>query len=182
MMTPAKLGFVLLLTTLATVCAQAQFEPVEPLSPNLSQPLTTDPQTEPITTLAIDLLAPQRPYIFDPTGSSVAFNALNPAIYSSTFSTSLVQTDTQVRDSSQAGHLSPYAATASRLGVTLSGSDGSASQATPPISDGSFHGAFPGGGEMEGSGTGADNPYLSSWGTSSSFGANQIRVPGAQSA
>ncbi len=164
------LGCVLLLTTLTTVCAQAQIE-LEPLSPNLSPALTTDPQTEPITTLAIDLLAPQRPYIFDPTGSSVATNALNPAIYSSTFSLSLVQTDTQIRDSSQAGHLSPYAATAARLGLTNSGSDDSASQVTPTISNGSFHGALPGDDEEEGSGTGADNPYQSSWGTSSSFGA-----------
>ena len=77
-----KLCCVLVLTALATVCACAQ---VEPLSPTLSPSLTTDPQTAPITTLSTDLLAPQRPYIFDPSGASVTSNALNPAIYSSSF-------------------------------------------------------------------------------------------------
>ncbi len=155
---------VLLLTTLATVCAHAQFSSV---SPNLSPPLTTDPETAPITTLAIDLLAPQRSYIFDPTGASVSANALNPEIYSSTLSTSGSLTDTQLRDSSQTGHLSPYAG-AARLGVSFSGSDDADNQGTTQISNGSFTGAIHG--ENGGQDSGTDSAYKSSWGTSSSFG------------
>ena len=116
---------VLLLAALATGRAYAQFVPV---SPNLSPELTANPDTEPITTLAIDLLAPQRPYIFDATGASLSANRLNPSIYSSSLSSSIAQTDTQLRDSSQTGHISPYAAAAQRLGLSFSGSDDSSSR------------------------------------------------------
>lgn len=163
-----KLGCFLVVATLTTVCAYAQ---VEPLSPNLSAPLTADPETAPITTLAVDLLAPQRPYIFDPSGASIIANALNPAIYSSSFNSSLVQTDTQVRDSSQTGHLSPYGAAASRLGLSSSGGDAAANEETPRISTGSFRGAIPGGNGDQDFGADTDSAYQSSWGTSSSFGA-----------
>ncbi len=162
-----KLCCVLVLTTLTTVCAYAQIDPV---SPTLAAPLTTDPETAPITTLAIDLLAPQRPYIFDPSGASVIANALNPAIYSSSLSSAPVQTDTQVRDSSQTGHLSPYAAAANRLGLSFSDSDAAANQDTTHISNGSFRGALPGENGVGDSDTDTDNAYQSSWGTSSSFG------------
>ena len=156
---------VLLLAALATGRAYAQFVPV---SPNLSPELTANPDTEPITTLAIDLLAPQRPYIFDATGASLSANRLNPSIYSSSLSSSIVQTDTQLRDSSQTGHLSPYAAAAQRLGLSFSGSDDSSSEDNRGTSNGLFRGALPGqSGNYE---SGTDEASQSSWGTSSSFG------------
>ncbi len=156
---------VLLLAALATGRAYAQFVPV---SPNLSPELTANPDTEPITTLAIDLLAPQRPYIFDATGASLSANRLNPSIYSSSLSSSIVQTDTQLRDSSQTGHLSPYAAAAQRLGLSFSGSDDSSSEDNRGTSNGLFRGALPGqSGNYE---SGTDQASQSSWGTSSSFG------------
>jgi hypothetical protein len=166
-----RLCGVFLLTGMATASARAQIEalvPGFPLSTGLAPSLTDDPQTAPVTTLATDLLAPQRPYIFDPSGSSVISNALNPTLYSSSFSLSLVETDTQIRDSSQAGHLSPYTAAAQRLGLNFSGSEDSGSQDNRNTSNGSFRGALTGEGGNEPSATG--NAYQSSWGGSSSFG------------
>ena len=153
-----------LLTSLATVCAYAQFSPV---SPNLSPELTANPDSEPITTLAIDLLAPQRPYIFDATGASLSANPLNPSIYSTILSSSTAQTDTQLRDSSQSGHLSPYGVGGQRLGLSFSGGDDSGSEGNGGASNGLFRGALPGqSGNYE---SGMDDPYQSSWGASSSF-------------
>ncbi len=166
-----RLCGVLLLTFMATASARAQIEglsPGFPLSTGLAPSLTDDPQTAPVTTLATDLLAPQRPYIFDPSGSSIVSNALNPTIYSSSFSLSLVTTDTQIRDSSQAGHLSPYTAAGQRLGLSFSGSADPGSQDNRSTTNGSFRGALTGETGSEPSATG--NAYQSSWGGASSFG------------
>jgi len=166
-----RLCGVLLLTGMVTASARAQTEsltPGFPLSTGLAPSLTDDPQTAPVTTLATDLLAPQRPYIFDPSGASVLSNALNPSIYSLSFSLSLVQTDTQIRDSSQTGHLNPYLAAAQRLGLNFSGSDDSGSQDNRSTSNGSFRGALTG--ETGNGQSGTGNPYQSSWGASTSFG------------
>jgi hypothetical protein len=167
-----RLSAVFLLTGMMAASAQAQIEalvPGFPLSTGLAPSLTDDPQTAPVTTLATDLLAPQRPYIFDPSGASVVSNALNPAIYASSFSGSLVKTDTQIRDSSQAGHLNPYLASAQRLGLSFSGGDASESQVNRNTSNGSFRGAPTG--EAGNEWSASRDTYQSSWGTSSSFGS-----------
>jgi hypothetical protein len=159
-----------LLTGIATasVCAQTDALGTDfPLSTGLAPSLTDDPQTAPVTTLSTDLLAPQRPYIFDPSGASVISNALNPEIYSLSVSSSSGETDTQIRDSSQTGQISPYAAAANRLGLGFSGGDDSASQDDPSISDGSFHCASTG--EVGNAQSASEDAYRSSWGASSSF-------------
>lgn len=144
-----SLGSVLLLTALATNRAYAQI--IDPVSPNLSPGLTTNLDFEPVTTLAVDLLAPNRPYMVDPTGASLSANALDPSLYTSSVSGSPAQTDTQIRDSTQSGHLSPYGSAGQRLGLNLSSSDDAASQDNPRTA-------------------GAGDFYQSTWGASSSFG------------
>ena len=124
--------------------------------------LTQDPQTAPITTLSIDLLAPQRTYVFDATGASVLANDLNPSIYASTLSSVVAETDTAVRDSSQAGHVSPFASGTTRLGLSFSGGEGSAAAGTPSTLAAATNPE---------PGTEMDAGYRSIWGTSSSFGS-----------
>ena len=162
---------VLLLTSMLTVCAHAQGDtlaPTVPLSPGLAPPLTDNPQTEAVTTLSTNLLTPQRPYIFDPSGASIIANSLNPEIFSSSLGSSLVKTDTQIRDSSQAGQISPYASAAHRLGLTPAGNEGPLSQGDGITSNGSSRRIHNPGGD-NGQST-MDNPYQSSWGSNSSFG------------
>jgi trimeric autotransporter adhesin len=158
--TPAsifRLGSAFLLASLFAACAYAQ----DPLSSSLAPMLTDNPETAPVTTLSIDLLAPQRPFIFDPTGAAVSGNGLDPSIYSSTLASSLAQTDTEIRDSSQTGQVSPYAQAAKRLGINFSGSGNSSADGSRNISSGATnmqHG-------------GSSSSYQSSWGSSSSFGS-----------
>ncbi len=142
----------------------AAFAPVllAQVSPLLAPLLTQDPQTAPITTLAIDLLTPQRTYVFDATGASVLANDLNPSIYASTLSSAPAETDTAVRDSSQTGHLSPFASGTTRLGLSFSGGEGSAAAGTPSTLAAATNPE---------PGTEMDAAYRSGWGTSSSFGS-----------
>jgi hypothetical protein len=163
-----RIGSVLLVSVVASICAHSQV--VDSLSPNLSSLLTTDPEVSPSTTLAIDLLLPQRPFIFDPTGASVSANAFNPEIYSATLSSPGALTDTQIRDSSQSGHISPYASAAARLGLNSSGGDDIGNPDAPHISSGFFRGAL--GGENGDQNPSSTGPYQSSWGSSSSFGSD----------
>jgi len=153
---------------------QAEFT----LTPQLATPLTVsasltdDPHTAPVTTLAIDLLAPQRPFIYDPTGSSVSWNTLDPAVYSSALLSPAAETDTSLRDASQTGQFSLYAPGASRSALSLSAvagatsSPGRSGSAAEPLADAdSSQGDSIQGYDREG---GSD--YRSSWGVSSSFG------------
>jgi hypothetical protein len=164
-----KLCGAVLLSGLGTVSAHAQtdvFSPTVPLSPILAPPLTADPVNAPITTLSTDLLAPQRPYIFDPSGAALISNALNPEIYSSSLNLSRVETDTQIRDSFQTGKISPYPGTA-RFALTFASGDDYGSLGGRSTSDGSFHGAFSGDVGNGQSGRGSVNE--GSWGARSSF-------------
>ena len=166
-----RLLSLLFLAGAVTTCIYAQ----DPVSPNLAPPLTDNPDSQPTTTLAIDLLAPQRPFIFDPTGASVSANALDPSIFASSLGSSLAQTDTQLRDSSQSGRISPYAQAAQRLGINIP-SDESSGAGNGSLSDGSFRSALPGADSGSGQQHVPGDSYQSSWGGSSSFGGS----PGAQ--
>jgi hypothetical protein len=149
---------ILLLTALGSGFGPVLVAQDSPLSP----PLTQGPQTAPITTLSIDLLAPQRTYIFDPTGASVLANDLDPSIFASTLSSAATETDTAIRDSSQTGHVSPFASGTTRLGLSFSGREGSSSGGTPsPLAAAT----------NPEPGTEIDVGYRSSWGTSSSLGS-----------
>jgi hypothetical protein len=132
--------------------------------------LTASPDAAPITTLSIDLLAPQRPFIFDPTGSSLLANAMDPSIYASTLNSAAAETDLQLRDSSQTGRVSPFAAGTTRLGLSFSGGDGPASAVASGRSTGASLGSSIGASASQGSGTEMNSASLSSWGTNSSFG------------
>lgn len=166
-------GVLLLLASLGTTSAHAQIEPLAPtvpLSPGLAPSLTSDPATAPVTTLAIDLLAPQRPFTFDPSGAAISSNALNPEIYSSSLNSSRAETDTQLRDASQTGQLSPYSTAARRLGLTLSADSGSVAaqeSSSPRLRAAQF-------GDL-GSAQRSDDAdaSASSWGGGSSFATRQ---------
>jgi len=131
----------------------------------LSQPLTDNPGSQPITTLDTDLLIPQRPYAYDPTGANIRATALSPFIDTTNASTVRAETDTAIRDSAQTGQVSPYAAIASRLGLATPGETASATDGNqfgmPAV------GAHFGVGSEEGD---SSSDQRSSWGTSSSFG------------
>src|ERR1700722_4179066 len=115
--------------------------------------LTATPDAVPITTLSIDLLAPQRAFVFDPTGSSLLANAMDPSIYAATLSTAPAETDGQLRDSSQSGRISPFAAGTTRLGLSFSEGEGSASAVAPSGSTGASSGSSIGASASQGSGT-----------------------------
>ncbi len=157
---------------LAAICAGLpRCLPAQLPSSNLSQPLTNDPITQPVTTLSIDLLAPQRPYIYDPTGSYIFSTALTPYIDTTNVSIVRVQTDTEIRDSSQTGQVSPYANLAARLGVTLPKEAGTGSTASR--TDDRFEDAAPAVKDNFGEAPTEENDssdQTSSWGTSDSFG------------
>ncbi|AXC13425.1 hypothetical protein ACPOL_4148 [Acidisarcina polymorpha] len=104
----------------ALFCANAQVVPT--LSPSLDEA----PTSTPVTTLSIDLLSPQRTYTVDATGASVFANAFDPTVNASDWSLAVAETDTAIRDSTQAGQYNPYG---SRLGFRLAESIGS-SQST----------------------------------------------------
>ncbi len=157
---------ILLVTALGTGLSSALPAQVTTVAPLL----TANPDAVPITTLSIDLLAPQRPFIFDPTGSSLLANAMDPSIYAATLSTAPAETDGQLRDSSQTGRISPFAAGTTRLGLSFSEGEGSASAVAPSGSTGASSGSSIGASASQGSGTELNGAYLSSWGTSSSFG------------
>jgi hypothetical protein len=146
-------------------CLPAQIPTDIPVDiPTLSQPLTDNPGSAPVTTLDTDLITPYRPFAYDPTGANILSTSLSPLIDTTNTSTVRAETDTAIRDSSQTGQISPYAAIASRLGLAAPGETGSATDSnqfgTPAV------GAHFGVGSEEGDG----NSDQSSWGTSSSFG------------
>lgn len=151
-----RLGIVVLLASLTASFARAQ----DPVSPDLSLPLTDTPDAALTTTLAIDLLAPGRPFVFDPTGASVSANALDPSIDASSRGVSIAQTDTAIRDSSQTGQLSPYGPSAQQLRIGFSSTSRAGNSSEPAALRG----------ETSGQQYGARVSHESSWGSSSSFG------------
>lgn len=93
---------------------------VAQVSESLSPSLTASGISAPVTTLSPDLLAPQRTFTYDAAGASIFANALSPEV-SATVLNSAAQTDTAIRDASQAGQVSPYFQAAGRLGLSFSG-------------------------------------------------------------
>jgi len=106
----------------AGIClhAFAQDEPDFSFAPPLSDALTADVATAPVTTLAIDLLAPQRSFTYDSTGASISANALDPSVRVD-LAGAAGETDTAIRDSTQTGQISPYSSDARRLSSLFSG-------------------------------------------------------------
>ena len=86
-----------------------------PISPALSPALTDNLAAPPVNTLDPDLLVPARSFTYDATGASLRSNALNPEFGAFDLNDSASQTDTAVRDASQAGQWNPYSAGAMRL-------------------------------------------------------------------
>ena len=80
-----------------------------PISPNLSPSLTEAQPTTPVTSLTQDFLVPQRIFVYDGTGASLVSNAFNPESIAAGVSNAAGQTDTAIRDSSQAGQFNPFA-------------------------------------------------------------------------
>lgn len=148
--------------------------------PTVGPSLSDGSQSNLSPTLSVDLLAPQRAFIFDPTNSKLSSTALDPEVYASTLSTSQAETDTLLRDASQAGHLSPYAAGGSRLGNSFSGVAGSGGEGGATDSGmvtamgtlaGSGSGSLIGTRSGNGPAMGSGDSYQSSWGAGSSFGS-----------
>jgi hypothetical protein len=150
---------------------------------SLSPSLTTDAETAPVTTLSPDLLTPQRTFTYDATGAGIFANALTPEVNASVLN-SAAETDTAVRDSSQAGQSSPYFQSAGRLGISFTGDRGSAASAfsstgsgVASASNGGF-GTGVGGGRLP---TGEDfdrgdqgetnSAYHSTWGSGTPAGS-----------
>src|SRR5271163_4764403 len=156
-------------------CSVAQYSEFS-LTPPLANPaslapsLTDNPQSAPVTTLAVDLLAPQRPFTYDPTGSSVSATQLDPAIYSSALNSSSAETDTALRDASQTGQLSLYAPKAIGTALSFSGRAGAASSLIGNNSPGAPDEPAVEADSSQGYDLEAGSDYRSSWGTSSSFG------------
>src|SRR5271170_5200406 len=157
-------------------CSVAQYSEFS-LTPPLANPaslapsLTDNPQSAPVTTLAVDLLAPQRPFTYDPTGSSVSATQLDPAIYSSALNSSSAETDTALRDASQTGQLSLYAPKAIGTALSFSGRAGAASSLIGNNSAGAADEPAAEADSGQGYNGEAASDSRSSWGTSSSFGA-----------
>lgn len=147
--------------------------PVQTFAPAL----TDSSSNAPVTTLSIDLLAPQRAFTYDATGASLSSSALDPTLRTEVYG-AVGQTDTGVRDSSQAGQVSPYDPGGSRLSTLFSGS-GTASRSssvlTPgfidqpasPQSDMDY--GQPYGTEIAAASAIRDESYRSTWGSSSAI-------------
>jgi hypothetical protein len=158
--------------------ARAQVAP--PLSPGFLDTTTT--KTEPVTNLTYDLLVPQRPSIFDPTGASILTNSLNPEIIATDFSSAVTQTDTALRNSTQSGRFNPYGANAARSALIAGGEsdDATAMTVATRVRPGQNAGIGSSGGTIV-PGNDADydpgydaepnSVYHSSWGGNSAAGA-----------
>ena len=94
---------------LATCPRALSQDAIPPISEQLSPSLAENQPTIPATSLSPDLLVPQRTFIYDATGADLFSNSLNPESTARDWSDSATQTDTAIRDSSQAGQLNPYA-------------------------------------------------------------------------
>ncbi len=105
-----------LLVLTASSCVGIAASAVGQVITSLVPRLNSESDIAPITTLSIDLLIPQRPFAYDPTGSSISSTALNPVVFVTNLGQAQAQTDTAIRDASQTGHISPYSPGASHAG------------------------------------------------------------------
>jgi hypothetical protein len=113
----------------STLHCLAQFDIDFSVAPVLAPSLTDSPTTAPVTTLSIDLLAPQHVFVYDATGASISANNLDPVIRADV-GAAPAETDTAIRDSSQAGQLNPYSTGSSRLSTLFSGAGATARAGT----------------------------------------------------
>jgi hypothetical protein len=133
-----KLSRILPLIGFSLVCLRcvAQFDIDFSVAPALTPGLAdSNPNTGLITTLSIDLLAPQRNFTYDVTGASILANSLDPSIRVDVYPAE-GETDTGIRDSSQSGQFNPYGAGGSRLSTLFSGAGAAprTGSAPPPAS------------------------------------------------
>jgi hypothetical protein len=106
----------------------AQFDLDFSVAPSLTPALTdSNSNTALPTTLSPDLLAPQRTFVYDATGSNILASDLDPSLRVDLLGAE-TETDTGIRDSTQTGQISPYGATTSRLSTLFSG-EGSTNRA-----------------------------------------------------
>jgi len=161
---PCRHLLLLVLLAGATLSCLGQDDIDFSVAPALVPALTnTDTNTAPVTTLAIDLLAPQRSFTYDGTGANILASSLNPSVMVDLLSAES-ETDTAIRDSVQTGQISPYNSGGSHLSTLFSriGSSTNSGAGNSPQSS------------IESTSTSSNMDYEQSYGTNSDNSMNQM--------
>jgi hypothetical protein len=178
----------------STLQCVAQFDIDFSVSPALGPSLTDSPTTAPVTTLSIDLLAPQHVFTYDTTGASISANNLDPTIRAD-LGGAAAETDTAIRDSSQAGQINPYGAASNRLSTLFSGAGSTTGSGAAPLPAAAANEPAPATGDQPymdygqpyGTSTpvtaaASDSAYRSSWGSSEGASASASSFGGRSAA